>query len=92
MASFLRSAASSLPRDLDDVTIPDFSDVSCFALAGGQGRDESCAAAPSACLSFPVVPSFLYTSELILHVVSEVTLRVDSEHVRAAVLLWSVCF
>ncbi|XP_056881989.1 leucine-rich repeat flightless-interacting protein 1 isoform X3 [Takifugu flavidus] len=27
VASFLRSAASSLPRDLDDVTIPDFSDV-----------------------------------------------------------------
>ncbi|XP_071332571.1 dentin sialophosphoprotein isoform X4 [Trachinotus anak] len=39
VASFLRSAASSsgLPRDLDDVTIPDFSDVSRFALAGGRG-------------------------------------------------------
>ncbi|XP_022596946.1 leucine-rich repeat flightless-interacting protein 2-like isoform X12 [Seriola dumerili] len=39
VASFLRSAASSsgLPRDLDDVTIPDFSDVSRFAPAGGRG-------------------------------------------------------
>ncbi|XP_049904128.1 dentin sialophosphoprotein isoform X5 [Epinephelus moara] len=41
VASFLRSAASSsgLPRDLDDVTIPDFSDVSRFAPAGGRGCD-----------------------------------------------------
>ncbi|XP_078030423.1 uncharacterized protein lrrfip1a isoform X11 [Epinephelus lanceolatus] len=41
VASFLRSAASSsgLPRDLDDVTIPDFSDVSRFAPAGGHGCD-----------------------------------------------------
>lgn len=33
VASFLRSAASSsgLTQDLDDVTIPDFSDVSRFA-------------------------------------------------------------
>lgn len=39
VASFLRSAASSsgLPRDLDDVTIPDFSDVSGFVHAGGRG-------------------------------------------------------
>ncbi|KAG7240488.1 hypothetical protein INR49_026772 [Caranx melampygus] len=41
VASFLRSAASSsgLPRDLDDVTIPDFSDVSRFAPAGGRGYE-----------------------------------------------------
>ncbi|XP_037644849.1 claspin isoform X7 [Sebastes umbrosus] len=41
VASFLRSAASSsgLPRDLDDVTIPDFSDVSRFAPAGRRGCD-----------------------------------------------------
>ncbi|XP_042350263.1 uro-adherence factor A isoform X4 [Plectropomus leopardus] len=41
VASFLRSTASSsgLPRDLDDVTIPDFSDVSRFAPAGGRGCD-----------------------------------------------------
>lgn len=52
VASFLRSAASGsgLPRDLDDVTIPDFSDVSCFALAGGQGCDVGSAPAPSACV------------------------------------------
>ncbi|XP_065818356.1 leucine-rich repeat flightless-interacting protein 2 isoform X19 [Labrus bergylta] len=39
VASFLRSAASSsgLPRDLDDVTIPDFSDVSRFAPEGRRG-------------------------------------------------------
>lgn len=39
VVSFLRSAASSsgLPQDLDDVTIPDFSDVSRFAHAGGRG-------------------------------------------------------
>ncbi|XP_044073032.1 leucine-rich repeat flightless-interacting protein 2 isoform X33 [Siniperca chuatsi] len=41
VASFLRSAASSsgLPRDLDDVTIPDFPDVSRFAPAGGRACD-----------------------------------------------------
>ncbi|XP_040913915.1 leucine-rich repeat flightless-interacting protein 2 isoform X25 [Toxotes jaculatrix] len=41
VASFLRSAASSsgLPRDLDDVTIPDFSDVSRFAPAGARSCD-----------------------------------------------------
>ncbi|XP_030283713.1 leucine-rich repeat flightless-interacting protein 2 isoform X16 [Sparus aurata] len=41
VASFLRSAASSsgLPRDLDDVTIPDFSDVSRSARTGGRGCD-----------------------------------------------------
>ncbi|XP_044220767.1 leucine-rich repeat flightless-interacting protein 2 isoform X17 [Thunnus albacares] len=41
VASFLRSAASSscLPRDLDDVTIPDFSDVSRFAPAGRDVED-----------------------------------------------------
>lgn len=40
VASFLRSAAGGgLPRDLDDVTIPDFPDVSRSALAGGQGCD-----------------------------------------------------
>ncbi|XP_051259975.1 leucine-rich repeat flightless-interacting protein 2 isoform X19 [Dicentrarchus labrax] len=41
VASFLRSAASSsgIPRDLDDVTIPDFSDVSRFAPAGRRGCD-----------------------------------------------------
>lgn len=52
VASFLRSAASGsgLPRDLDDVTIPDFPDVSCFALAGGQGCDVGSAPAPSACI------------------------------------------
>lgn len=52
VASFLRSAASGsgLPRDLDDVTIPDFSDVSCFALAGGQGCDVGSVPAPSACV------------------------------------------
>ncbi|XP_050928825.1 leucine-rich repeat flightless-interacting protein 2 isoform X11 [Lates calcarifer] len=39
VASFLRSSASNsgLPRDLDDITIPDFSDVSRFAPAGGRG-------------------------------------------------------
>lgn len=43
VASFLRSAASSsgLPRDLDDVTIPDFSDVSRFAPTGSRGCDVS---------------------------------------------------
>ncbi|XP_034058004.1 uncharacterized protein lrrfip1a isoform X8 [Gymnodraco acuticeps] len=41
VASYLRSAAggSSLPRDLDDVTIPDLSDVRGFAPAGGRRRD-----------------------------------------------------
>ncbi|XP_069011051.1 leucine-rich repeat flightless-interacting protein 2 isoform X13 [Embiotoca jacksoni] len=41
VASYLRSTAGSsgLPRDLDDVTIPDFPDVSRFAPAGGRGRD-----------------------------------------------------
>lgn len=43
VASYLRSAAggSSLPRDLDDVTIPDLSDVRGFAPAGGRRRDVS---------------------------------------------------
>ncbi|XP_068558176.1 leucine-rich repeat flightless-interacting protein 2 isoform X13 [Cebidichthys violaceus] len=41
VASFLRSAAGSggLHRDLDDVTIPDFSDVSRFAAAAGRVCD-----------------------------------------------------
>ncbi|KAI9527634.1 hypothetical protein NQZ68_028857 [Dissostichus eleginoides] len=41
VASYLRSAAGSsgLPRDLDDVTIPDFSDERGFAPAGGRRRD-----------------------------------------------------
>ncbi|XP_028249734.1 leucine-rich repeat flightless-interacting protein 2 isoform X10 [Parambassis ranga] len=41
VASILRSAASSsaLPRDLDDVTIPDFSDVSRFVPTGGRISD-----------------------------------------------------
>ncbi|XP_033990050.1 leucine-rich repeat flightless-interacting protein 2 isoform X9 [Trematomus bernacchii] len=41
VASYLRSAAggSGLPRDLDDVTIPDLSDVRGFAPAGGRRRD-----------------------------------------------------
>ncbi|CAF88392.1 unnamed protein product [Tetraodon nigroviridis] len=52
VASFLRSAASGsgLPRDLDDVTIPDFSDVSCSALAGGQGCHVGSAPASTACV------------------------------------------
>ncbi|XP_039456416.1 leucine-rich repeat flightless-interacting protein 2 isoform X12 [Oreochromis aureus] len=39
VASFLRSSSSGLPRDLDDVTIPDFPDVSRFAPAGARGCD-----------------------------------------------------
>ncbi|XP_063744323.1 leucine-rich repeat flightless-interacting protein 2 isoform X19 [Eleginops maclovinus] len=39
VASFLRSAAGSSGLHLDDVTIPDFSDVSGFAPAGGRHRD-----------------------------------------------------
>ncbi|XP_047198528.1 leucine-rich repeat flightless-interacting protein 2 isoform X10 [Hippoglossus stenolepis] len=41
VASYLRSAAggSGLHRDLDDVTIPDFSDVSLSAPTGGRGWD-----------------------------------------------------
>ncbi|XP_013121675.1 clumping factor A isoform X11 [Oreochromis niloticus] len=39
VASFLRSSSSGLPRDLDDVTIPDFPDVSRFAPAAARGCD-----------------------------------------------------
>lgn len=48
VASFLRSAASSsgLPRDLDDVTIPDFSDVSGF-FARGRGRGHGVSSMPA---------------------------------------------
>lgn len=48
VASFLRSAASSsgLPRDLDNVTIPDFSDVSGF-FAHDQGRGHGVSSMPA---------------------------------------------
>lgn len=76
VASFLRSAASSsgLPRDLDDVTIPDFSDVSGFVHAGGRGCGVS---------SLPArLSSFSYACpyrEAWFHIVfvSEVNLCVD---------------
>lgn len=90
VASFLRSAASSsgLPRDLDDVTIPDFSDVSCLALAGGRGCDVGVTVLlclPVFCLFFPVVPSFLCTPEPISDVVN---LSVDCERFSCATLLF----
>ncbi|XP_056279153.1 leucine-rich repeat flightless-interacting protein 2 isoform X19 [Pseudoliparis swirei] len=42
VASYLRSAAAGgggLPRDLDDVTIPDFPDAGRFSATGSRGRD-----------------------------------------------------
>lgn len=58
VASFLRSAASSsgLPRDLDDVTIPDFPDVS---RSESPTHTESMACTPS--------PPFLLASVLLYH-------------------------
>lgn len=59
VASFLRSAASSsaLHRDLDDVTIPDFSDVSYFAPAGS--RNHGVSRVPACLPCFATRPSFV---------------------------------
>ncbi|XP_029981123.1 uncharacterized protein LOC115412647 isoform X2 [Sphaeramia orbicularis] len=72
VASFLRSAASSsgLPRDLDDVTIPDFSDVSWTEAAAGD-------AGPARWCLFNNSSSCLYPQRRTECTVLEVTLCVD---------------